>query len=69
MFIKPQTSKLSQPIVFQTVTGEQLGTFTARRCICKACRSPNMRFEKYLEDAKCEECGQWQNEDLTPVNH
>lgn len=36
-------------------------------CVCKACKSPRLTFSAYLDDAKCDDCFQWQNEDLTPA--
>lgn len=38
--------------------------FVAGECICKACKSTDLRFVPYLEDAKCDACRQWQNEPL-----
>lgn len=40
--------------------------FIAGECICKACKSPDLRYIPYLEDAKCTSCLQWQNEALLP---
>lgn len=37
--------------------------FVAGECICKNCRSTDLTFYRYVDDAKCS-CGQWQNEDL-----
>lgn len=42
-------------------------TFQPGLCVCKACKSPRLSFSAYLEDAKCDECFQWQNEDLLPA--
>lgn len=39
--------------------------FVAGQCVCKNCKSTELTFYNYLEDAKCS-CGQWQNEDPIP---
>lgn len=36
--------------------------FVPGECVCKVCRSPDLQFYGYLNDAKCGECGQYQNE-------
>lgn len=41
-------------------------TFVAGKCVCKTCRSTDLTFYRYLDDAKCSGCGQWQNEDPIP---
>lgn len=38
--------------------------FIAGECICKACKSPNLNFYAYVNDAKCTDCLQYQNEPL-----
>ena len=53
-----------QPIVFTLIdSGESTDTFKQGECICKNCKSTNLDFSPYLEDAKCTVCGQWQNEE------
>lgn len=42
--------------------------FDADQCICKLCGSPKLRFYKYLDDAKCSECDQYQNEPPSALN-
>ena len=37
--------------------------FIAGKCECKVCRSTDLTYYSYLEDAKCTACRQWQNED------
>jgi len=45
---------------------EPSAVFIEGECICKACKSPDLNYIPYLEDAKCGACGQWQNEALLP---
>jgi hypothetical protein len=53
------------PIVFmRRGNPEPSEIFVAGECICKACKSTDLRFVPYLEDAKCDACRQWQNEPL-----
>jgi hypothetical protein len=59
-----QTTKQA-PIVFMRCGDpEPSPTFVAGKCICKACKSPNLHFYSYLDDAKCLDCRQYQNEPL-----
>lgn len=56
------------PITFiQIGTGIQTPIFRQGDCVCKACKSTNLTYIKYLQDAKCDDCSQWQNEDLLPA--
>jgi hypothetical protein len=41
-------------------------TFVAGKCVCKTCRAKDLTFYRYLDDAKCDGCGQWQNEEPIP---
>lgn len=43
---------------------EPSSVFVPGDCICKACESPDLTYYKYLDDAKCGLCRQWQNEPL-----
>jgi hypothetical protein len=62
--------KSKQPNQFLSArSGEFELEFKPGECACKACSSNNVRFVAYVEDAKCDECLQWQNEDLIPANH
>jgi len=45
---------------------EPSATFVAGACVCKTCRAKDLTFYRYLDDAKCDDCGQWQNEDPIP---
>lgn len=40
--------------------------FVQGECICKTCKSTNLRFVPYLEDAKCLDCRQYQGEETIP---
>lgn len=40
--------------------------FVAGKCECMNCRSRDISYYAYLDDAKCSTCGQWQNEDRLP---
>lgn len=48
-------------------TGEMMSLFSPDQCVCKACNSPRLSYVAYLDDAKCDDCRQWQNEDLIEV--
>lgn len=43
---------------------EPSAIFIAGECVCKACKSANLHFYAYLDDAKCQDCKQYQNEPL-----
>jgi hypothetical protein len=60
--IKP-TPKPSIPVFVMSGEFEPSMTFVAGRCVCKACLSNDLTYFAYVEDAKCNECRQWQNED------
>lgn len=62
--IKP-TPKPSIPVFVISGDPEPSKTFVAGKCVCKTCRSNDLTFYRYLDDAKCS-CGQWQNEDPIP---
>lgn len=53
----------AMPIFLMENGGEPSTQFVAGRCVCKTCRSSDLAFYSYLEDAKCSSCQQWQNED------
>lgn len=60
-----QKQTTQAPIVFmRRGDPEPSPTFIAGECICKACKSPNLLFYSYLDDAKCQDCKQYQNEPL-----
>jgi hypothetical protein len=59
---KPETT-ITQ---FLSTCGEIIAEFDSSRCICIACRSTELSYHEYLDDAKCSDCYQWQNEDLLP---
>jgi hypothetical protein len=53
------------PIIFMRRDDpEPSATFVAGECICKACKSPELDFYAYLNDAKCRMCKQYQNEPM-----
>ena len=62
----PTKQKTKQaPIVFMRRNDpEPSSVFVPGDCICKACESPDLTYYKYLDDAKCGLCRQWQNEPL-----
>lgn len=51
------------PIFAMANNAEPSAQFVAGQCVCKTCRSSDLAFYAYLEDAKCSSCQQWQNED------
>lgn len=62
-----QAKQKNAPIVFVRRSDPEPSTvFIAGECICKACKSPDLTYIPYLEDAKCGVCRQWQNETLLP---
>lgn len=63
--IKP-TPKQSIPVFVISGDPDPSTTFVAGKCICKTCRSNDLDFYRYLDDAKCSSCGQWQNEEANP---
>lgn len=63
--IKP-TQKPSIPVFVISGDPEPSTSFVAGRCVCKTCKSTDLDFYRYLSDAKCADCGQWQNEDRIP---
>jgi len=54
--------KPSTPVFVISGDLEPSPIFVAGKCVCKNCRSMDLTFYRYLDDAKCS-CGQWQNED------
>lgn len=57
--------KRPQPITFLLADSATLtSSFLHEKCVCKACSSPGLEFNAYLEDAKCPCCRQWQNEEI-----
>lgn len=62
-----QSKQKPAPIVFVVRNNpEPSAVFIAGECICKACKSTDLHYIPYLEDAKCRACLQWQNEALLP---
>jgi len=63
-----RTSRKKQPrppIAFTLAeSGADSKEFIAGECICRNCKSLSLKFSNYIEDAKCDDCGQWQNEEL-----
>lgn len=55
--------KPSTPVFVLLGDPEPSVTFVAGKCVCKTCRAKDLTFYRYLDDAKCDGCGQWQNED------
>lgn len=58
-----QTLKPNIPVFNLSGDHEPSMKFIAGRCECKVCRSTDLTYYSYLEDAKCTACRQWQNED------
>ena len=56
------TSNPSTAVFIVSGEHEPSPKFVAGRCICKSCRSSDLTYYRYLDDAKCS-CGQWQNEE------
>lgn len=53
------------PIQFLRLdNGEPSPTFVPGNCKCKNCGSTVLTYYACVEDAKCDECPQWQNEEL-----
>lgn len=70
MHVAPQRKRQSAPpTAFQTTTKELRSDFKKGECQCKSCESLSLAYSPYLDDAKCDDCGQWQNEALRPENH
>lgn len=66
MYTQPKaTPKPSIPVFVLSGEPEPTTEFVAGRCVCKTCRSKDLTYYRYLDDAKCS-CGQWQNEDPIP---
>jgi hypothetical protein len=61
-----RTLKPSTPVFVLSGDPEPSVTFVAGKCVCKTCRSKDLTFYRYLDDAKCDTCSQWQNEDPIP---
>jgi hypothetical protein len=61
-----QAPKPTIPVFVISGDAEPSSTFVAGKCVCKNCRSTDLTFYRYLDDAKCS-CGQWQNEDPIDV--
>jgi len=59
------TPKPSIPVFLLSGDIEPSTKFVAGQCVCKTCRSNDLTYYRYLDDAKCA-CGQWQNEDPIP---
>jgi hypothetical protein len=57
------TPKPSTPVFVISGDPEPSTTFVAGQCVCKTCRSKDLTFYRYLDDAKCDSCSQWQNEE------
>ncbi|MCU6502351.1 hypothetical protein LPN04_31600 [Rugamonas sp. A1-17] len=67
MYVAAPKKPVVQPTHFHIGdTGETSPNFIQGISACKACRSHKLDHYKYLDDAKCGECGQWQNEDPLP---
>ena len=67
MYTQSTTRQQSKqaPIVFMRRDDpEPSAIFVAGECICKACKSPDLSYYAYLNDAKCGSCRQYQNEPL-----
>jgi hypothetical protein len=60
------TAKSSTPVFIISGDPEPSATFVAGKCVCKTCRSKDLTFYRYLDDAKCDTCSQWQNEEPIP---
>jgi hypothetical protein len=58
--------KSTIPVFIIAGDPEPTTDFIAGECICKTCRSKDLTFYRYLDDAKCDSCSQWQNEDRIP---
>lgn len=61
-----RTPKPFTPVFVLSGDPEPSAIFVAGKCVCKTCRSKDLTFYRYLDDAKCDSCGQWQNEDPIP---
>ena len=48
---------------FNKQTGENTPDFKLGVTSCKTCNSTILSYYAYLTDAKCDCCGQWQNEE------
>lgn len=56
------------PIAFlHADSGAEVPRFIPGECMCKACKSRDLEYSSYLEDAKCKSCSQWQQEELIPL--
>jgi len=60
-----QTLKPTIPVFLIAGEPDPSEIFVAGKCICKLCRSKDLTFYRYLDDAKCSVCKQWQNEPIT----
>lgn len=70
MYVAPQRKRQAvPPTAFLTTNNDLRSDFKKGECQCKSCESLKLDFSDYLDDAKCEDCGQWQNESLRPENH
>ena len=70
MFTQAPAKKNSKPAPVAFVRRgdpEPSAVFIPGECICKECKSTDLRFVPYLEDAKCNQCDQWQNEPPLPM--
>lgn len=63
---KKSSTKQAMPVFMLKGDIDPSPTFVAGRCECKTCKSTELDFYKYLADAKCSDCGQWQNEEPIP---
>lgn len=61
-----RTPKPSTPLFVLSGDPEPSTIFVAGQCVCKTCRAKDLTFYRYLDDAKCDCCGQWQNEEPNP---
>lgn len=63
---KKHHTKQAMPVFMMLGEVEPATSFVAGKCVCKSCKSVELDFYNYLDDAKCCDCGQWQNEDPNP---
>lgn len=61
-------TKKSTPTMFTLAEdGEATPSFQPGKCKCKNCGSQQLDYYAFVEDAKCSECSQWQNE--SPIDY
>ena len=55
---------VSSVLFVDGVSGKKTTTFNPGQTVCISCGSTNLHYYDYVDDAKCNCCRQWQNEDV-----